>query len=459
MGNIMKLAMLALISLTSCNIEKLEDTTIITKPEQENFDDIYAQGWVELEGQSARLAVSFEAEEQTTRSSGTTMERTINDINIYLFSETFEISQRLYLNDSSSLVLPITPGDWKVYAIANYGEDMGERSEEEVQSLSFGIVSESDIFLNDTLLMSYESEFSVDDTLSLNVLLARAVARIDVSVNLTSAALSSVTLKSIRLVNAPKRYSLFGDDSTPSSSDLMTYEYQDCSDKSTFSIYMLENLSGENTKITDESDKSEANAPSTAAYLEITAETSLAWVTYKVYLGENNTSDFNIRRNTIYDVEISIYSADESDFRTTVRPFPVDVNVSISSGSVYTIYYKEASAFLPSALLATINLTVKLDKVVDYNIAVNFDIYVDKGSGPVVFDSTYSKSRTITIAAGASTGSITLTNSQSGQSLYMYDPLYSKLTSVTRLNSADENNYYPSTSIYTSSHTYSFENY
>ncbi|MFI3306895.1 MAG: DUF4906 domain-containing protein, partial [Rikenellaceae bacterium] len=372
MGNIMKLAMLALVSLTSCNIEKFEDTTIITKPEQENFDDLYAQGWVELEGQSARLAVSFEAEEQTTRSSGTTMERTINNINIYLFSETFDISQRLYLSDSESLILPITPGDWRVYAIANYGEDMGERSEEEVQSLSFEIVSESDLSYDNQLLMTHESIFTVDDTLSLSVLLSRVVARIDVSVNLTSAAVGNVSLQSIRLVNAPKRCTLFGESSALSSSDLISYDYQDCSDKSTFSIYMLENLSGENTKITDESDKSEANAPSTAAYLEITGTTIDAWVTYRVYLGRNNTSDFNVDRNTIYEVEAAIYGTESEDMRVDVTYFPISATISLSSAHM-EIYSEREVTDMFATITVDYTATVMLSKSLKYDITVMFE--------------------------------------------------------------------------------------
>ncbi|MFI3303994.1 MAG: DUF4906 domain-containing protein [Rikenellaceae bacterium] len=437
------MAIAAVATLVGCNIEKFEETTIITKPEQENFDDLYAQGWMELEGQTARLAVSFEAEEQTTRSSGTTMERTINDINIYLFSETFDISQRLYLNDSSSLVLPITPGDWKVYAIANYGEDMGERSEESLQSLNYEINSESDLSYNSQLLMTHESIFTVDDTLSLSVLLSRVVARIDVSVNLTSAAVGNVTLQSIRLVNAPKRCTLFGEVGSLSSSDLMTYEYQDCSDKSTFSIYMLENLSGENTAITDEGEKCEANAPSTAAYLEITGTTIDAWVTYRVYLGRNNTSDFNVDRNTIYEVEAAIYGTESEDLRVDVIYFPVSATITLSSVHM-EIYKERAVTDMFSSYEVTYSVVIAVSKALKYDVEVVFEpliysngSYAAPTTNPIILE-TWS----VTIPAGSTTASKS----------YIYFPIianyvtHGRLVSVTKTSTSDNNSYTLNTS-------------
>ena len=44
---------------------------------------------------------------------------------------------------------------------------------------------------------------------------------------------------------------------------------------------------------------------------------------YRVYLGENNTTDFNVRRNTRYSLDITIEG--ESEVDTRVQCYTLDV--------------------------------------------------------------------------------------------------------------------------------------
>lgn len=62
------------------------------------------------------------------------------------------------------------------------------------------------------------------------------------------------------------------------------------------------------------------NAPACATYLRILAERSAdkALVEYIVYPGENNTSDFNVRRNTWHNLELVIRGENEIDNRVLV---------------------------------------------------------------------------------------------------------------------------------------------
>ncbi|MFI3294146.1 MAG: DUF4906 domain-containing protein [Rikenellaceae bacterium] len=455
MMKILFMALLTVATLTSCELDKSEELTITPQPEVENFDDVYALGWTPLDGQSARLTLNFDVSEtDATRSSGTAMERNIVDVNLYFFNDQMDIAQHIFLGSSSSLTLPVTPGEWSIYAIANSGSDMGTKTHDDVKSYKYEIVNESDLVFNSALIMSFSEEAEISDLHTLDILFTRAVARMDICIDLTSTALSKVALSRMRMVNMPKRLALFGDGAAPASSDLMTYDYRDCGNGSTFSIYMLENLSGTNTAITSESQKTAANAPSTAAYIEIEGTTSDSWVTYRIYLGENNTSDFNVRRNNAYDMDISIYSADSSDFRTTIKPFPIDVYLSVSSGSVHTIYYKEASAWIASHLEATINVSVVLDKAVNYDIDVNFEMQWDAGEifgGFVALFTGYDKETKINIPAGKTSGSVTLLNTDR-------EPTHAIVTGVTRLDTADENNYYPSTTLFECESSFVFVN-
>ncbi len=462
MKKIITLALLAVATLTSCELDNSE-MEIVPEPTEpvENFDHIYAMGWTQFDGQTARATINFDVtESDVTRSSGSAMERNIEDVNLYFFNDEMGIEQHLFMGDTASVTLPITPGAWSVYAIANSGDDMGAKTHEEVKAYNYEIVNESDIKYNDALIMSYFGSANIGDLLDLNILFTRAGSRIDIRVDLLSTALSQVTLSRLRLVNIPKKLLLFGDGAAPESSDLMTYDYRDCGNGSTFSIYMLENLSGENTAITSEEQKTATNAPSTAAYIEIEGTTTTSWVTYRIYLGENNTSDFNVRRNNAYDMEISIYSADASDFRTTIRPFPISVTASISSGSSSVVYYKPASAWIASYLIATMNIGIRLDKASNYDIAVNFEIHADKGDtwgGMSAIIGTHSTNLTITFPAGSTSGSLSFTNTQ--ESFFMWAPTHAIVSSITKLDDADENNYYPSTTLYQCSYSDRWQNY
>lgn len=84
--------------------------------------------------------------------------------------------------------------------------------------------------------------------------------------------------------------------------------------------YLFENLQGSVDTITDQKDKCPENAPSCATYLRILAERSAdkALVEYIVYPGENNTSDFNVRRNSWYNLELVIRGENEIDNRVLV---------------------------------------------------------------------------------------------------------------------------------------------
>ncbi len=468
MKKIITMALFVVATLTSCELDK-EDIAITPDPSDptepsapvENFDDIYAMGWRQLDGQTARATINFDVTEaDVTRSSGSTMERNIEDVNLYFYNETMGIEQHLFMGDTTSVTLPITPGGWSIYAIANIGSDMGSKSHDEVKAQQYEIVNESDIKYNDALIMSYFGEANIGGLLNLDILFTRAVSRIDIRVDLLSTALSKVTLSRLRLVNMPKKMALFGDGTAPASSDLMTYDYRDCGNGSTFSIYMLENLSGENTAITTEEQKTAANAPSTAAYIEIEGTTSDSWVTYRIYLGENNTSDFNVRRNNAYDMEVSIYSADASDFRTTVKPFPISVTASISSGSSSVVYYKPASGWTATYLISTMSIGIRLDKASNYAIAVNFELHADKGDtwgGMGAVYGTNSKDLTITFPAGSTTGTLSFTHRQ--ESFFMWAPTHAIVSSITKLNAADENSYYPSTTLYQCSYSERWENY
>lgn len=99
---------------------------------------------------------------------------------------------------------------------------------------------------------------------------------------------------------------------------MINYSKQNISGN-TFSgtFYVPENLQGVHASITDQKDKNPANAPAGATYLFIQGTTYGRQVAYYIYLGGNNTGDFNIRRNRQYIVQATISGINTIDTRVS----------------------------------------------------------------------------------------------------------------------------------------------
>ncbi len=451
MRKISIMALFAVATLASCNSDKNFDMIEPTTPQSENFEELYAKGWAEREGQSARLTLNFEASEpQMSRATATPQEQEINNLNLYLFNPEMDLSQHLYTHDIGALTLPITPGEWHIYAIANIGMDMGSMSEEQTQNYNYEIVSEENLATYG-FVMTHQSTFSIGTTNSLDILFERAVARIDLRVDVTSAA---VNIERVKLVNVPKCSRLFSNGNTPSSQELMTYEYRICGNGSMPSFYMLENLAGVSSQITSEKDKTQSNAPSTASYIEIEGTTSSAWVTYRIYLGRNNTSDFNIERNTIYDVDATIYGANESDMRVEVRYFALDVNVVMYGTPTMHEYYKKHSSEM-FATISEVDLTVtaRIDKTLRSDISVVFEAMVMGESGYTPYEPIVDIDWVIVIPAGSLQATATIQYAP----FFSNTAKYARLVEVVTSDPTDMNNYYVDSNVKSCSVTSSLE--
>ena len=88
-------------------------------------------------------------------------------------------------------------------------------------------------------------------------------------------------------------------------------------------LYMPQNCQGIVASVTDQRLKDADHAPQYATYLMIRAVRENKVLEYRVYLGENNTTDFNVRRNTRYSLDITIEG--ESEVDTRVQCYTLDV--------------------------------------------------------------------------------------------------------------------------------------
>ena len=254
-------------------------------------------------------------------------ESRVEDINLYLFPANDAPARHVYAASQRTVALELPDGRYTLYAVANLGTDTGPLPEAEVRALrSAWNPDGSD---SGTLPMSAMRTFTVRGTTQIAIELVRAVAKVDFSYTVAADFSRSLSVRSVRLCNVPRFAALFGEGRITADGECAATEAFPADDDGYSAVYYLpENLQGENVSIPGQEQKNEANAPEYAAYILIEGEADGLHVVYRIYLGENNTSDFNIARNRVYRIEARILGRNTVDWRVSttevsVTPFAV----------------------------------------------------------------------------------------------------------------------------------------
>ena len=244
-------------------------------------------------------------------------EEALRDLNFYLLDADGNVVQHRY-QSSPTLRFECLPGNYLLRIAANMGRDLGENPASEDFT-----VTHADEY--DTLPMSYEGEVSIpssDETVTLpTVEVQRVVAKITYNISVAPDA-GDIRLHSVQPVNLPARVPVF--DPGLRAAEYTAGEIVGSSSQTlTGTFYMLPNLQGEVPSIADQRDKGPANAPADATFLRIRALRGSKVLDYYIYPGGNNTSNFDIRANTHYRLDIMIRGDAEVD--TRIRAYTVEV--------------------------------------------------------------------------------------------------------------------------------------
>lgn len=257
-------------------------------------------------GVAVEIAVRPDGMQEQTRS---TDEEAIDDLNFYLYDDKGELLLHRY-QQATTLRFEVVPGHYRMRLAANLGRDLGENpSEEELR------ISGAESY--ERLPMAAEEEFDVTSAGASpsTVEVRRCVAKVSYEINVKD---PNIELRSVQLISLPRAAALFDPEAAPSSDPA---DYTDSSETTlsgttaSGACYLLPNLQGTVPSITDQRQKSSENAPEHASYLLIRAANGSRNLLYTVYLGGNNTSDFNVRANVHYTFRISILGDDEIDTR------------------------------------------------------------------------------------------------------------------------------------------------
>ena len=249
-----------------------------------------------------------------------TDEEAIRDINLYLFGRSN--GQSLHFYSRSALVrFECLPGEYDLYVAANLGADLGERSAQQLLDYTIGRQEEYATLPMSAVMTVAIAPDKENNTVTLPPLsVRRTVAKIAYNIRVADK-VPDLELRSVRLCSVPGRTTLFTPASAPSTSekdftDAPLVELPDAARRSCSGVqYLFENPQGTVPSITDQRDKNADNAPAYASYLMIRAARGNRTLYYRVYLGRNNTTDFNVERNTSHTLDITISGDNEVDTR------------------------------------------------------------------------------------------------------------------------------------------------
>lgn len=109
-------------------------------------------------------------------------------------------------------------------------------------------------------------------------------------------------------------------ENTSNTTNLNSYTIQSNNPKGTLTCYIPENIQLTNNSIQNPWDKTFKNAPARATYIEIKGRCISKNLPAKlrIYPGANGTSDFNLKRNGSYVINLDMYFLDPEDPRITI---------------------------------------------------------------------------------------------------------------------------------------------
>lgn len=226
----------------------------------------------------------------------------------------------------------------KVYFIANTNDNAaytGVDTETKVLAVTRTIATETDLLGTPKNIPMAGMWSGTPDLLGIagQVSLSRAVAKVNFTLNASLPGNERFTLKSVTVKQVPNSLQYYRSTSQAAPYPALTgtgqtinysekaYDKQLTSTAESLWWYLPENARGTGSA-TIQTDKA-INFPTDQAayctYIEVAGRYEAAGgtynTTYKIYLGANNTNDYNLKRNTVYNVNTTIKGIDAADTR------------------------------------------------------------------------------------------------------------------------------------------------
>ena len=263
------------------------------------------------------LTLRFEPDEMRQADTRAADENAVRDINLWACGTDVGRNVHLYLpGGKTAAALTLIPDNYRFYAVANAGRDLGDMAEAALQTLAAPFSGEPGD--GAALPMAARGELRVSGATSLTLRLRRLVSKLSLSLSVAPALQSALTIESVQLLSVPRSCLYFADNRAADLSQRTDYPVQNVSGTSFSRTYYLpENMAGVNASVASERQKDKAHAPSGATWLRIKGRHNDRPCTYSVYLGANNTTDFNVERNTLQHLNVTLSGSEPTDLRVS----------------------------------------------------------------------------------------------------------------------------------------------
>ena len=248
-------------------------------------------------------------------------EKAVQDVNVFLYDVRGIARPQHFYVQGGVLACSVPVGEYEVYAVANLHEDMGAMDRGALLAYEFRMPRNYA-----SLPMSGRAACTVGPkTQSITVSVRRNVAKIVCNISFYGTNYN-LKLQSVQMMDMAGVTTLFAEDQqarelcSSELSAMAPYENR----KASRTFFLAENCRGEVLGIASQQQKCADNAPAGATFLRIKAQREGKLLTYDVYLGENNTTNFDVRRNTVYTLNIVIKGENVVD--TRVDAFEVGIS-------------------------------------------------------------------------------------------------------------------------------------
>lgn len=284
------------------------------------------------EDQPATIRLEVQGEELVNIATRDINESVVSNLHILVYNSSGELIGQKYQTGSSTVTMNTRSATGcTIYAVANTGKaDLFKgyaiHKESYLKSMVYSLTNWDDLGKGTNLLMTGSMK-SVNiragaQTLSTRLVLTRMVARVELKIKVKES--SGITITDYSVKNTPSLSYYIARASEDAVQTATAAHWKESGVITTSgatsvnkTFYMFENRRGTKS-ISAQKDKTTANAPAKATYVVIHGLVGAVTVTWTVYLGENNTSDFNIKRNGNYRYDITLNDVAATDTRVVV---------------------------------------------------------------------------------------------------------------------------------------------
>lgn len=273
---------------------------------------------------AAEIPVCFQIEcpkmDEPTKAPTDAQEKTVKDLNLYLFCKNAAgKDEHIYSAGSANITRKLTVGDYDLFVITNAGGDLGNMTRAQVEQSARTVGGEAALETGSALPLSAKTSFSVKAAMTVPVVLRRIVACIELNLSVAPQQRERIAPRSVQILSAPRLAAYFADNA-PSEDDAVTdYASRSITGHSyNGTFYVPENLQGTVAGITDPTQKAPDKAPEQATCIHIEAVNQTGRkLDYFIYPGENDTDNFDIRRNRRYIVHATVMGENTIDTRVS----------------------------------------------------------------------------------------------------------------------------------------------